>query len=275
MSFWRRPTVIWGAEILAFVSCCLGVWWLVKDRVQGGDAYIVTPEQFVVTEPPAWIRTDVKRQVLQNASLNGGVSLLDESLVRRTAEAFPMHPWVEKVIRVQKMHPARVVVDLVYRQPVAMVVVPGGLYAVDVYGVLLPSEDFTADDAARYPRIDGISHPPLDQVGDAWGDPTVEAAARLAALLRAEWSHWQLARIVPAATSTAAGEPQFEVVTRAGNRIVWGAAPSLEVLAGGNPEVRLERLAQIAKEQGSLDAAGVIDLTSATAVNAMRPRDVR
>lgn len=263
MAISRFPWILWGIEIVAFVICCLVVWRLVEERVTVGDSYIAQSEDFVITPLPQWIRTDLKRQVLQNASLDGGVSILDDDLVHRVADAFPMHPWVESVARVHKEHPARVVVDLIYRQPVAMVVVPGGLYAVDVHGVVLPSEDFTGEVAARYPRIDGMTVPPRDQVGDPWGDARVEAACRVAAILREQWNGWGLAKIVPAQDSRPEAEPTFDVVTRGGHRIAWGSAPSLESLQNPAVEPRMDQLAKIAAEQGSLDveAAGRIDLT--------------
>ncbi len=263
MAISRRPWILWGIEIVALVICCLAVWRLVEDRVTLSDSYIAQTDDFVITPVPQWIRTDLKRQVLQNASLDGGVSILDDDLVHRVADAFPLHPWVESVQSVRKEHPARVIVDLVYRQPVAMVVVPGGLYAVDVHGVVLPSEDFSAQDAARYPRIDGMTVPPRDQVGDPWGDVRVEAACRVAAILKKQWNAWGLAKIVPAQDAQPEAEPKFDVVTRGGHRIAWGSAPSLESLQNPAVEPRMEQLAKLAAEQGSLDveAADRIDLT--------------
>ncbi len=253
MSIWRRPWFLWTAEILLVLICCLGAWKLVANRVTSGDDYIAMPDDVVVTPLPQWIQTDVKRQVLQNASLDDGESILDGDLVRRFADAFPMHPWVESVKSVRKQYPATVIVDIIYRKPVAMVVVPDGLYAVDVNGVLLPSEDFTEDSAARYPRIDEMTVPPQGQVGDAWGDGRVAAASRLAAALQEHWSDWELSRIVPARNSPPAGEPSFEIVTQSGGRINWGIAPSLESLRAAQPDHRIDQLTQYAAEHGSVN----------------------
>ncbi|MDA7979885.1 MAG: hypothetical protein MPJ50_14045 [Pirellulales bacterium] len=266
MSIWRRSWFLWSAEILIFVICCLAAWRLVEDRVTGNKTYIAMPEDFVVTPAPQWIRADIKRQVLQNASLDSGVSILDEDLVQRVADAFPLHPWVEGVTRVHKQHPARVTVELTYRQPVAMVVVPGGLYAVDSHGVLLPSEDFVSEEAARYPRVSGMRVPPQGQVGDAWGDGQVEAACRLAAILQEQWNGWGLARIEPSPTQ-ATGDPRFDLITRSGARISWGNAPTADALRASKTDVRLELLSQFARQHGSLDAQGAeqLDLSAAKA----------
>lgn len=266
MAIWRRSWFQWSGEILLFVIVCWTAWRLVEDRVTRGDDYIAMPEDFVVTQAPQWIRSDVKRQVLQNASMNNGVSILDENLVRRVAEAFPMHPWIEGVSRVRKEHPAKVTVDVVYRKPVAMVDVPGGVYAVDVHGVVLPSEDFIGEEAARYPRIAQISMPPKGQVGEAWGDVYVESSCRLAALLQEQWNEWSLARIVPTNTNSA-GVPNFDIITQSGGKIAWGAAPTLESLQTPQGDSRIERMTQIAKERGSLDLQPTeqLNLTGASA----------
>ena len=62
---------------------------------------------------PAWIHTDVKAEVIRNASLDAALSVLDDNLTVNIAQAFALHPWVAKVTRVSKHHPARVKVEVV------------------------------------------------------------------------------------------------------------------------------------------------------------------
>ena len=153
-----------------------------------------------MTPLPPWIHTDLKAEVLRDASLDGPLSLLDKELTVRVAHAFALHPWVAKVQRVSKRSPAGVQVDLDYRRPVAMVEVPGpALLPVDGEGVLLPTADFSPQDARQYPRIAEIKTSPLGPVGTRWGDTHVTGGARIAAALLDDWQALKLHQVVPAA----------------------------------------------------------------------------
>lgn len=48
---------------------------------------------------PSWIHSDVAGEVLDQMSLNGPISVLDDGLSERIAKAFSLHPWVRKVVR--------------------------------------------------------------------------------------------------------------------------------------------------------------------------------
>src|SRR5690606_21763453 len=145
---------------------------------------------------PAWIHTDIKTEVIRDASLDGALSILDDGLTRRIANAFELHPWVARVHRVSKRHPARVEVDLVYRQPVAMVAVSGGLWPVDADGTLLPSEDFSPAEARKYPRIARVESHPANPAGKNWGDVHVVGAAQIARALAPHWQNLKLYRVL-------------------------------------------------------------------------------
>src|SRR4029079_16323895 len=104
---------------------------------------------------PAWIRTDIKNEVLREASFTGPLSLLDGELTIRVASAFATHPWIASVQRVSKHFPSGLDVEVAYRRPVAMVEVTDGALPVDAEGVVLPTTDFKPGEADRYPRIGG------------------------------------------------------------------------------------------------------------------------
>lgn len=205
----------------------------VRQQLIATERYFLHAERIHITPPPEWIKADIRGEVVRLGSLDEPLSLLDDDLAQRVARAFGLHPWVAEVVRVQKRAPADVDVELTYRRPVAMVEVPGGLYPVDLAGVLLPTDDFTPQEAQRYPRIGGIAVLPLGTVGSDWGDPRVRQAAQLGAALGDVWVTWKLDRIVPGPDSS--GEPaSFELYTRSGTRIVWGHAPGCEA-AGTAP----------------------------------------
>jgi hypothetical protein len=262
----HRP--VWLLALLG-MALLLGViggpylaWRKLKPRILGSPEYRVGPEQVEITPAPAWIHSDIRAEVFRDPSLDGPLWLTDDNLTEQIAAAFSLHPWVAKVTRVTKRHPAStnpaaVKVELVYRQPVCMVEVPGGVLAVDAEGVLLPSEDFSPIEATRYPRLVGADQKPNSPPGRRWADAKVVGGAEIAAALGPVWEAMRLQRIVPlAATAVAAmengadpsdrraREPIFALFTRAGTQITWGYAPGANML--GEPPaaekvVRLQR----------------------------------
>ena len=185
--------------------------------------------------PPAAVPANLTAAVL------GGepVSVLDRGLAGRLAEGFSKHPWIAGVERVEVLTPAAAVVRLRYRVPAAAVAAGGGLYPVDAAGVLLPPADFTRPAADALPRITGIETPP-GPAGTAWPDAAAVGAAAVCAALADDWGRLDLAAVRPVDPAAArfwdrvrqtpgagvhGGEPRFELVTRAGSRLLWGRAP--------------------------------------------------
>lgn len=240
--------------IAAFVLVAWIGWQRVRDRVLGSPDYLVGPEQVEIRPLPPWIHHDIRADVFRDASLDGPVSILDDSLADRLASAFALHPWVAKVRRVSKRHPARVVVELDYRQPVLMVASGAGLIPVDSYGTVLPAGDFSAVEAAGYPRLVGVDTPPLGTVGQPWGDARVAGAAIIAYYLTAKWGPFGLSEIQavePANGRWADGA--FVLTTRAGTKILWGKAPLGNRTDEPSPEAKIARLDQFVRQYGSLD----------------------
>lgn len=243
---------------LAGGSCYL-VWHEVRGHVLAESQYVLEPKQIAVTpQPPAWIHSDIRNDVVQQAGLDGPLSLVDPRLTVKMADAFASHPWVAKVERVSKHYPASLLVVVSYRKPVAMVEVDegaGGL-PVDSHGVLLPTRDFSPDDADRYPRIGEIHAKPAGPVGTSWGDPRVVGAAQVATVLLDDWKKLGLFRIVPGERKPARRgfEYTFLLVTNTGTTIHWGRSPATQV-PGEVPAA--EKIAQLkryaAQNHGSLD----------------------
>ena len=227
--------------------------------------YIVSPAQITLSPPPHWIPADILQQTIDTAAKSGPLSLLDDSLTERIAAAFHTHPWVDRVLRVQKSWPTRVHVDLVWRRPVAMVACIDGFYPIDANGVLLPARDFAPADLDRYPVIENIASVPLGRVGEAWGDPVVEQAAALAAeFLNSNepdtnwWQLFQLAAIVaPGRTTlnTSVDELEFQLRTSGGSTILWGRGPDSLHPGELSTERKLERLAEFTERFGPIDDA--------------------
>lgn len=250
-----RPLLVLGVLAAIFVGGWHLVWRRVRPQVLASEDYLVTPERVHVTPLPEWIHTDIRAEVFRNASLDGPLSIMDDNLTERISQAFSLHPWVAKVHRVSKHHPARVEVQLVFRRPVCMVEVPGGLLPVDAQGVLLPAEDFSTVEAASYPRLAGVSSGPVGTVGEGWGDVRVIGGAEIAAAVFDAWEELGLWKIVPSGplSSGATEEYTYTILTRGGTRIVWGRPPCTDVPGELSAAEKLARLRRYYAEHGSLE----------------------
>lgn len=250
---WILLFAIWGA---AGAGLWMTGWGHVHKHVMASTEYQLDPSNIEITPPTAWIHSDVRAEVVRNASLDTSLSLLDDHLTLQIAQAFAGHPWVAKVTRVSKYYPARVQVELVYRQPVAMVEVTGGLLPVDGEGVLLPSDDFSPAEARRFPRLAEIKTVPIGPQGTRWGDARVAGGARLAALLVDDWREWNLARIIPTvppAGVRSSDDISYELISQGGMRVLWGHAPGSERAGDPSAADKLGRLRQYAGQHGTLD----------------------
>jgi hypothetical protein len=258
-----RPKV-W-ASLLLLAALALGshvAWQRYEQVIARHPQYQLTAERIQITPQPPWIRSDVKSEVLRDAGLIGTVSVLDDpdALVRRLQDAFEFHPWVADVRQIRKRLPAALDIELEYRRPVAAVETSDGrgvtLTPIDVQGVRLPEADFSEVERHYLPRISGTTGRPL--AGEAWDDPRVIGAARLAAGLADVWQQLRLVQILPSTQPQLRGEERFytyEILTSGGTRIVWGAAPSEEPAAGESPfAAKRERLVGYAQEHGLLDS---------------------
>lgn len=248
-----------GAIVVVVAAAFLG--WMAWDRyaetVRASSGNVLLPEMVEVIGVGPWITIDLKREALRDASLDNGLPLDDPELVRRLARAFDIHPWVREVLRVTIRHPAAATVEVVCREPVAMVAVPGGLLPVDAEGILLPSDDFSPESAARYPKITGITSGPRGAIGFTWGDRLVEEAAAVASVIGPEWERLDLVECRPkAGTDTGA---EWELAGDDGLVIRFGAAPGHERPGEPTAAVKVARLRGLA---GSDRPTGLIDLTT-------------
>ncbi len=82
--------------------------------------YSLRMEQIRITPQPAWIQTDVLKEVFEGSFLKD-ISVLDRQATASVAQAFDMHPWIKQTHRVTKLDGGVVQVDLEYRKPIALV----------------------------------------------------------------------------------------------------------------------------------------------------------
>lgn len=232
-------------------------WGRYAEQMQRSGGNILLPERVKVIGVGPWITIDLKSEALRDASLDSGVPLDDPELARRLARAFDIHPWVREVVRVNLEHPAAAVVEVVCREPVAMVAVPGGLLPIDAEGILLPSDDFDPKGAARFPKITGIGSSPRGATGSTWGDPLVEEAAAVAAVIGPEWERLRLLEFRPQAAAESGHA--WELIGENGLVIRFGSAPGHERTGEPTAAVKVSKLRGLADGD---TPKGVIDLTA-------------
>jgi cell division septal protein FtsQ len=246
------------AFLLIVASGVYTLWQSVKPQVFGLRQYVVAVgDVHIITPLPKWIRSDVRGDVVREINLAGPVSILDEDLGERFYEAFAAHPWVAKVVRVLKRPPAGVDVELVYRQPVLMVQVTDGLLPLDAEGVQLLTADFSPLEAMRYPRLVIVGRETPPPAGTRWSDARVVAAAALAAVLNDAWQELGLHRLALAADPppSAAGPFEFELFTKEGTRVLWGAAPTSLADAQAAAADKLARLRKYHADHNTLEGS--------------------
>ena len=261
----------WGAHEL---------WLQVKSQVIQQESHLLAAERVTVSPPPEWVAADFIDEVWRDAGLNGRLSLLDDSFAQVIEDAFALHPWVESVERIEKRYPRGVHVEIIYRAPVAVVELAGKqgvvFLPVDKQAVHLPSKGFPEMRRRYLPRVGGIvAQPPVGQV---WPDPRVVGAALLASKLGEVWEELHLVDILPSARPEIRDDHRYfvyDLITRGGTRIVWGAAP--EAAPPDEPEfdAKLSRLRQCVRENGPLNSVhspAVVDVRRELAIT---PRTVK
>jgi len=234
-----------------------------------GSGYRLQAKSIELTPQPAWIRSDVKEEVMVQGSL-ANMPVLDHQLTINVARAFELHSWVERVERVQKRPGPQVQVELIYRCPVAMVEVlvdkQPGLMPVDRFGVVLPPGDFSPEQARDYLRVVVDYHQPIGQLGTSWGDERVEGGAAIASLLQeVDWQKCGLYRVVAVSQQgdSTRSEFRYDLLTRSQQRIRWGKAPGSELKGEATATDKVARLVEYVRQHGGLKGnqeSQVIDL---------------
>lgn len=249
-----------GLGAVAVVAAAVAAGWFLwrrhaDDLLAHPDA-VLFPERVELVGQAAWVRGDIRTEALRDASLDGGLPLHDPDLAERIRRAFARHPWVREVVAVDLRSPAAARVEIRCREPVAMVRVRDGLYAVDAGGVVLQSDDFSPESAVAYPTIANVSSTPLGAAGTPWGDPLVVEGAAVAAAIGPEWPRLGLRDLRPGA---AAGGVTWDMVGDDGRTIRFGSAPGRERPEEPAAAAKVARLRDLVDAD---DVPATVDLTT-------------
>lgn len=269
-----RASGSWSLGTLTGIALLVGMlvggvyaWRIWGARVEATANKPLTLERLHVSPLPEWIRADVRTEAFRDGSL-GQLSLFEKDVTYKVYRAFEVHAWVAKVNRVIKAPDGGVMVDVLYRRPVAWVEIPGrmspteeaGVLPIDHEAVILPPEDLQGR-IGDFIRISIPELPPWGLKGTPWGDARLVGAARLAALLEGCWQALQIHRI-RALTGQETGnqpDPLYELITRSGQRILWGSAPGSEKSGEASAQQKILHLKHLVTH-GLTDGANVVDL---------------
>jgi hypothetical protein len=231
----RLPLVLLFAGLILVVLIGWGNWlWThIGPVLKSSEEYRLDPNSIEVQpKPPAWIRGDVRSEVIRGIKLDDHLSMLDEKLPQRIADAFEFHPWVASA-KVTLQYPARVQVELTYRQPVAQLMIENRAgdeqVVLDSTGVRLPETDLTVKEIARLPSITEIVGAHLPLVGQRVEDTRMRGAVEIAALLTEEWFELRLEKIIPLVELQGEQRARYQAYQLQGAdgcNYFWGAAPS-------------------------------------------------
>ncbi len=228
--------------------------------------FLLSPRDILITVQPSWIQSNVLEDAVEVANLPDPLDLRDRDLTAKVAATLSAHPWVRSVQKVVKQYPAKVMVEVEYRRPVAMVeVVFGdnrrGLIPVDVEGTVLPTADFAPSQAVQFPRINVGYHPTSASPGMTWENPHVAEAASIAALLLEHWTALKLKRIALKQESGRYYVLELEDDTR----IIWGSPPGHELPQEAMAQHKVQVILQKAAEAAltSTDLPQQLDLRTA------------
>ena len=265
-----------------------GVWQHYAPKISQQKNYLLTDHRITISTLPEWITGDVRGEAVRNAGLAGRLSVLDSVFAQVVEDAFVLHPWVESVDRITKSYPAGVHVELTYRYPVAVVELVSQnvvqLVPIDRHGVHLPALEVPNIRKRYLPRIGNIVERP--PVGQPWSDARVLGAAELAVQLEPVWKSLHLVDILPSSRPEIRNQQQyylFDLITRAGTRIVWGAAPGASPPGEDKFAAKLDRLRTCDRQHGPLDSVrgpAVVDVRKELAITPRtakkkKPKDPR
>ena len=262
-------TLALGSLVFLGIIIGFGFAWKHWQQVVINDARFDLANVVIQVSPqPEWVCANVVDDILTGGSLSD-INLLDASVSAKIARSFELHPWVTEVLRVRKFANGELHVEILYRKPVAMVRARGGgFWPVDKEAVLLPPADFSAEQTRHYVKISvGDAHP-AGLEGTPFNDDRVAGAIEIANLFGSTWASLGIAQIewLESSASTAQGHPQYQLSTKNGTLIHWGAAPGNETTGEERALKKLERLNRLVEDRRILESteSKIIDLSSKT-----------
>jgi hypothetical protein len=231
--FWSKPLLVIVASAGVVAALIWAGRWA-REWLDRRGHFVVALADIQCPAPPGFDRTTFLSEVQYLGGLPDHFSAVDPTALLRVASAFAAHPWVEEVESVSLHPPDGPRARLQFRTPVLAV----NGRAIDRHGILLPAAAPLSDLIAVRETV-GVTNRPA---GEPWGDPAIEAAARIAGLLLPFQARLGITQVRASREG---------LVFTGGITLRWGKVEGTEAKFG--------RLREILAEPGPLPAT--IDLT--------------
>ena len=273
---WRQVLLHPGLWFLVATCVMIGgainIWETRRSDLVDVQKFELGSEQITINQQPDWMDEDLRNVILNE--IQSPANLLNEHLVANTARVLAENPWIERVDRVEK-GAAGLRIDLSYRIPVAVVdfhqsdrrQVP-----VDRSAMVMDQKITKSVDIDRLMHI-SIPRPEKTQPAtwQVWNDARVQEAAKICEFLNQEAASLELYRVVnyEMKSGGATAKKPYEVWTKNGVKIVWGAAPGHEPAGEATAAEKLQAIQQFVVKEGPLskmDRRKKIDIKSGSAI---------
>jgi len=209
---WNRPAAWLMVVLFLAAAGAFGLTFMEGRVLSGRTGGQPSRLEVGLRSPPAWMPESLVSRIAA-AVLPPGARYYDPELAEKVRRVAQMHPWIKRVVRVEKYptdNPSVAAVDIeaVFRMPVAKVRAERGLAYVDAEGYRLPAEQVPlwaearcAEDGRRryyldpqgaaagtelsavhYMMIEGVAAP-APAVGEKWPGEDIAAGLKLVELV--------------------------------------------------------------------------------------------
>lgn len=246
-------------------ALALGLWWAERELAGYHAARAEAPGagdvEVELADRPAWMSGAVERRLTATTAEWAAASWTRGRGLRLAAMALAEEPWVESVRAVRRASDGRVVIEALYRRPVALVRGEDAYRLVDAAGVRLPGL-YAASQTERVglPIVVGcVERPPAP--GDAWQSEALRGGLALIAWVSGE-AYADDVVAFDVGGRDARGRARLVLRTTGGGRVTWGLPPGSERAVEPVAERKLEAVRHVYEKFGSIDAGGkAVDVT--------------
>ncbi len=254
--------------LIAAAAVGVGFGWVhgqryLKAYTARGMATGVDASRVELVDAPSWMNPIVYQELCQSVADQVYQDPFDHDGLERAVLVLSVSPWVERVNRVRRSSDGRLLVEAVYRAPVAVVEGRDGYHLVSRDGVRLPGLYLRGQLAELgLPVVVGVAQAPA-QAGQVWPGGDLRAGLDLVHLLNGQPYVKQIS-CVDVSGRDAQGRIRLLLRTAQG-MVRWGLPPGMEQVIEPDAQTKLSRLNEVYRQRGVIDAGGkVVDVYGAT-----------
>lgn len=274
------PGIRRAGVIAAWVIGIGGILWAWVWGVPRLEAYAVTQQQATVgqievrfIDPPAWMKDDLLLSLSLAAfrELDNDLTPEVEGLwdvcaapgdltgaLNEIRDALMDEGWFDSIEQVRLVRSDLIEVQATFVVPYAVIRDERLDHLIDPFGKLLP-RSYQHGTAPQFIAIDNVHFDRPHRLGRKWEGTDVTAALRL--LRTIEQQEWR-GQVESVDVSHYHEDGQISLMTKDGNRIIWGSPPGEEVALEALADFKLHLLDEQFKRSGRIDGGfSTLDLT--------------